>query len=587
MKATADKPKRRGVATRLAAAAGGLLGRVLAASDERRAIALAEKPTGRLDHTWSARASSTQRAYEAATENRANADWRTGLTSSTLAIIEGLDVMLARSRWMIRNDGYAASAQGGYRRKVVGGGITARASARHPGEGGMLKTYNAALDLLWNAWATDPLTCDVEQTKCLYEKQALWMDELFAAGGLLLRWVYEPQTDRVGLRIQELEYEQLNRDLTHNEGRAVFNGIETDEYGAPLGYHVFGAAHPLEEVASKSMRLEAPECFHLFRKARVRQRIGAPMMAAVMPALRNLAMYELYTIGKARTEAAYHGFVEEPGNTGVTLDAIRKQVGGKTPAGEGDDDNMRVRVENGLFPVLRSGRKVTFPTPSTPNSVYEPFVTQNLKRIAAGTGLDLPTLARWYAEGNFNTQRKAGLEMEAETDAIQDLQFINGALRRCRELFIEIAVREGKLSATGFFESARWRAAYLTTNWQGPPRRSVDEIKDQAAWDMKYRSLRGTPQDYCNEQGTDIRDKLSEWQEFLELARDEYKLGPLLDRFFGTGTANAPKAGMRPDGSGDDGDDGGDGDGGLGALFTREKILQGLLDAGDNGHGKP
>ena len=188
----------------LGRAAGGVLARVQREAREQLAA------SGKIDRTWTARSSDAGRAYEAATQNRANADWRAGLTSSTLAIIEGLDVMLARSRWLVRNDGYAASAQGGYRRKVVGGGITARASARHPDTGEMLKGYNAQHDLLWNAWAMDPLLCDVEQTKCLYEKQALWMDELFAAGGLLIRPVYTPRTDAVGLALQELEYEQLD-----------------------------------------------------------------------------------------------------------------------------------------------------------------------------------------------------------------------------------------------------------------------------------------------------------------------------------------------------------------------------------------
>lgn len=542
--------------------------------------------SGRIDHTWTARGSGTSRAYEAAVENRSNADWRTGLTSATMAILEGLDVMLARSRWLIRNDGYASSAQGGYRRKVVGGGITARASARNPNDGKMLKQYNAQHDLLWNAWAMDPLTVDVEQTKCLYEKQALWMDELFAAGGVLLRPVYTPKADGIGLAIQEIEYEQLNTSLTSFGGNAVYHGVETDEFGAPVAYHVYAAAHPLEEQPSQPTRLLASECWHLFRKSRVRQRLGVPMMASVMPALRDLAMFEMYTRSSARSQAAYHGFIEEPAASTATVPQIVQQMGGKPPAPAESEAEIQVRVEQGLFPVLRGGRKVTFATPTQPNSTYEPYVLQNLKRISSGTGLDLPTVARWYADGNFNTQRRAELETQAEVEAIQDLQFINGILRRVREMWTEIAVREGKLSATGFTQSARWRAAYLTTNWQGPPRRSVDEIKDQAGWDMQYRSLRGTPQMYCNERGMDVRDLLSEWREFIDMATEEYGLGEQVQAIFGGGQIPmAPAAGMQPDGTGPDGNPAdtqpGAGDGGNGNGNGNGK------GGGKNGKGKP
>jgi len=258
-------------------------------------------------------------------------------------------------------------------------------------------------------------------------------------------------------------------------------------------------------------------------------------------------MYELYTISQARTQAAYHGFIEEPANSSLpTLDVI-KRLSGKTPEGESDDaDNLRVRVENGLFPVLR-GRKVTFPSPAVPNSIYDAFVATNLKRISAGTGLDLPTVARWYAEGNFSTQRMAALEMEAETETVQDLLFINGALRGIRQTWMEIAVREGKLAAPGFRESARWRAAYLATNWQGPPKRSHDRIKDAAAWKMLLGMGLATPQDFCNEQGVDLRDVYSQIAEAVALA-EEYGIAELLDVWSGGGDhepKKPPRAGTR------------------------------------------
>lgn len=569
---------------------GKLIDRMAEVAGEAAGRHLAQRATGRLDHTWTARNSTNTPAYEAAAKNRSNADWRAGLTTATMAIVEGLDTMLARSRWMIRNDGYAASAQGGFRRKVVGGGITARAAARDPDTNEMLTGYNTSHDLLWNSWALDPRLCDVEQTKSLYEKQAVWMDELFAAGGVLLIAVYTPNKDGIGLAIQEIEYEQLDRTLTNFGGRAVYNGIETNQFGAPVAYHVFAAAHPLEETPSVSTRIEADRVWHVFRKTRVRQRLGAPMMAAVMPALRNLSMYELYTISKARTEAAYHGFITDTSaNATKTPDQLRNLVSAAPPTGASDNPNeLQVRVENGLFPVLRN-QKVEFAPSTTPNTVYPPFVLENLKKIAAGTGLDVPTITRWYAEGNFNTQRKAQLEMEAETDALRDLQFINGALRGIREQWTDIAVDEKKLKATGYRESARWRTAYLTTNWQGPPKQSVDEIKDQAAWDMKLRGMRASLQDYFNERGLDPRDVLAEIAEFKELAED-LGLGAILDEFYGTTTVNAPTTGKQPRGSGDDADPADAAPGGRGGTpdlsrrFADQYVLKSVLDEpGGNG----
>jgi len=570
------------LAERAATAAGEAAGRYLA-----------QRPTGRLDATWTARNSTSSPAYQAAAKTRANQDWRASLSGATQAILDGLDTMLARSRWLVRNDGYAASLQGGFRRRVVGGGITARAAARHPETAEMLRGYNREHDRLWTSWALDPRLCDIERTRCLYEQQAVWMDELFAAGGVLIRLVYLPHPTGIGLAIQTLEYEQLDTELTSYQGRAVYRGIETDAYGAPVAYHVHAASHPLEEKPSATVRIEADGVFHLFRKGRVRQRLGAPWMAPVIPEVRNLAMFQLYTVSKARTEAAYHGFVKDRGNgPGSTYDAIRQSIGAAPKTGENDAaGEMQVRVENGLFPVLTGDRDVVFPPSATPNTVYPQFVAESLKKIAAGTGLDLPVVARWFADGNFNTQRAAALERDAEVETIQDLIFINGGLRWIRELFTEIAVREGKLKATGWRESPRWRSAYLQTNWQGPPKRSVDPLKDQAAWDLQYRSLRASPADYFNETGKDAGEVLAEWQEFVTLA-DEAGLGPVVRQYFKIAAPNTPKAGMQPDGTGDQanpadatpGGGAGDDDDDLSRAVAERLNLQGLLDEpGGNG----
>jgi len=562
--------------TRALTGAGGLVGQMIGSL----AGGIAAGYTGR---QWG----SVGIYNDAARRDATTADWRASLSSADQAILYELDTMVARSRMMIANDGYAASAQGAYGRYVVGGGITARSAARHPDTGEMLKSFNASLDAIWNEYCLDPRLCDAEETKTLAEKQRLWMNELFAAGGVFIVENYVPTADGLGLKLQEVEYEQRDALIATYDGRAVRGGVEVGPQNQPLAYHLYTAAHPLEEYASKSQRVAAERCNHLYRQDRVRQRLGTPWMRPVMPRVRQLAMYESYTMLQARTRAAYPGFIEQSGPAPAQLpSAVAKALGAQPPATTTSEDDgvVRLNLTPGVFPVLKPGMKPNFPTPATPDTMYPPFVAEHLKGIAAGTGLDLATVVRWYADGNFSSQRQAKLDIWAEIDWIQDLLFIQKALRNIRRRFVELAIREGRLSATGFYEQARWRAAYLTTNWQGPPKYSIDEIKDQAAWDMRFRSLRGSPQEYYNEQGKDVRDVLAEWQEFRHLA-EEYGLADVVDKFMGTGAANRPKAGMRPDGSGDGngGNDNGDGNGGLAGLYASQAILKALMDDGGNG----
>ena len=462
--------------------------------------------------------------YDAAKDSKLNKDWRPGLASADQAILDDLDSLMARSRSMVRNDGVSDSGRKAYLRYVIGSGITARSAARHPVTGEMLENYNENLDRIWNAWANNPTLCDVEKTKLFTEKQALWLSEEFVVGGVFVVLGYRPNAEGVGLVLQEIEYEQADTTIQSYGERDVRSGVEVDEYGAPIAYHLYTTSHPSEEYRTESGRVPAERVIHIFRQDRIRQKRGVPWLSAVMPSIRNLAMYEQFMMMKARTEAAYHGIVEQEATGGFGLpENVARQIGAVPPSTEAvstdtSANNIEVLIQPGLMPVLNPGQSIKFPTPATPNTMYQPFVMEQLKRISAGIGLDLATVARWYAEGNFSSQRQAKLELYAETDPLQKL-YIHKVLTRIRNEFIEIAIKEGRLKATGYSNSPRWKDAYRTTNWQGPPKPSIDAFKDAvAARELMNLGLL-SPQQYFNERGMEIRDVYAELEEAKKLRK--------------------------------------------------------------------
>jgi capsid protein len=88
----------------------------------------------------------------------------------------------ARARASVRNDWAARSIVGGYRRHVVGTGITCRSDARDPATGEFLHDFNRALDEAWCAWADNPARCDIEGRKTLVEIQGMMIDEWVTVG---------------------------------------------------------------------------------------------------------------------------------------------------------------------------------------------------------------------------------------------------------------------------------------------------------------------------------------------------------------------------------------------------------------------
>ncbi len=192
---------------------------------------------------------------------------------------------------------------------------------------------------------------------------------------------------------------------------------------------------------------------------------------------------------------------------------VASQVGAAPRAGDDTLDtsvnNIEMRIQPGLFPVLRPGQTVKFPTPASPNTMYQPFVTEQLKRIAAGVGLDLATISRWYGDTNFSAQKQAKLDIYAETDPIQNI-FIRKVLYRIRNQFIEMALMEKRLYATGYYEHDSWKAAYRSTNWKGPAKYSVEPVKDATASVKLQENNLESPQSYFNRRGEDMGEVYAE-----------------------------------------------------------------------------
>ncbi len=494
--------------------------------------------------------------HDGARRDRTTRDWRTNLATADQEILEDLDILLARSRQACRDDGFARSAQGGYRRYVVGSGITARSAARHPGTGKPLEGWNQALDALWQDWIASPELCDTEKTCVFAEKQWLWCNELFAAGGVLLVENYRRMPNGVGLNLQEIEAEQFDTVKTEHNGRRVIDGVEVDDYGAPLAYHVYVREHPLDDYASQSVRVPAERARHLFRKDRIRQKRGLPWMSTVLRKLRNLAMYEQYMAIKARTEAAYTGFMQRTGGGGPSglPGEIAKRIGAAgsgQPSAENSNE-MRVVVEPGVFPYVPQGHEVKFAPSSNPNSEYGNYVAQQLKGISAGAGLDLTTVARWYADGNFSSQRQAKLDIYAETDPIQQVLFIQKTLQWVRQRFVTYAVTEGKLNAPGFLENRRWRRAYLQTDWQGPAKPPIDLAKYAAAMKLLQGLKLKPPQHILNELGQDIRDVYAAFGEARDIADRNQIEVPGINAPSGGTDPREPRPGKAPADMADD-----------------------------------
>lgn len=462
--------------------------------------------------------------YDAAAKTRIDADWKTTNYTANEALIADLDSIRARSRAEIR-DGFAGRAlQGAYRRYTIGTGITAKSQARFPSTqrtianktaGKMLEAYNRKLDRLWEAWANDPTACDMEKRKTLYQKQSLWMDELFAAGEIAILRGYREHPEQVGLVIQEIEAEQFNTWITEYGGNDVIGGVELDEFAAAIAFHLYVTEQPGQVWSTKSARVMADQVDHIFRQTRPRQVRGEPMMTAVLRKARDLGMYDQYEMVRAKVQAANVGFVKKAAGDTRSLAEVAGGISAPSSL-TSTADEIEVNIAPGMLQVLPEGRDVVFPNATAPNTEYSRYTLSQMEQLAAGAGMDLAAMLRKYT-GNFSSQRMGRLDVYAETDPIQQM-FIDRALRKIRYEFVVYAILEGKLDAPGFFENPIWQAEYLNTNWQGPPKRYVDPAKEAAAAKILMDIGLLSHAEASNIQSKDFHDTFAQIAEAKEIA---------------------------------------------------------------------
>ncbi len=525
----------------------------------------------------------------AAERNRLTKDFKDDSLSADQAIVEVTPRLLSRARAAVTNHWAAWSIVAGYRRHIVGTGITSKANARDPKTGKPFKEFNRRIDALWKRWARDSRLCDVERAKTFTEFQGLGISEFATVGQSFLIWSFTPRPDMPGLRLQLFEPEQL--DWTKIEGRGgreVRGGIEIDDTGRNVAYWFHTRKHPFESFADDSIRVPAKRVFHLRRQDRARQTHGLSRLTPVLMKLHHVHNYDVNMMVRARLEACIGGVVTtDPGGTGSAL-------GTTPPAGVSDIDssgNRRVIMEPGMMPVMNPGEEVVFNTPTGVGGAYEPFMRQQLVEIAAGAGSDYPTMARDFRFGTFSNQRQGKLEQNDETDPLQ-LMEINIWCRPVRELFTTFAILQGLAEAPGFFSDPELTAAYLEAIHKGPPKPWINPQQQATAARIMITDRMGTRRDVLNELGGEVGvdDVLEQTADELRRADELGVRLPEQPNGLTTNQTSASPANQQP-GDDEDSDPGQDVDNASEPVKPNASRMAlhrqpvGLIQVGNNGHG--
>ncbi len=374
--------------------------------------------------------------------------------------------VVARARYLTRNNGYAAGAVECFAANLIGTGIMPSWKIDDA-------TAKANVQAAWLAWTDE---CDAEGVTDFYGLQRRIARELFIAGECFVRFRPRRMSDglSVPLQLELLPSEQLpsERNLSLDNGNRVRQGIEFDKIGRRVSYH-FWKVHPGDVTQSQNFGeitvVPASEVLHIHDPIESGQIRGLPRLTPAIVALWMLDAYDDAELERKKTAALFSIFIkrQDPGPT-----FLDKQI---EETAQATDGVPTIDLQPGVAHQLLPGEDVTIASPADVGPGYETFQYRTLTKFCASIGLPYAGITSDTVRANYGSQRAALLETRRRIEPLQHGVIVYQLCRAVAARWLDVAVLAGTLKLKGY---ARDASTYQQIDWVTPPWDWVDPLKD-------------------------------------------------------------------------------------------------------------
>jgi lambda family phage portal protein len=304
-------------------------------------------------------------------------------------------------------------------------------------------------------------------------------------------------------------------------------GIEFDDYGAPIAYHIRNAHQSDWYMSQQTMtwtRIERttawgrPQFVHAFEPDREGQSRGMTPFAALVVRLRMIGRFADTELASATVNALFAAFVKS--NLPVHEVAQSLAPGAAIKAGQQDPwwlrsradyhEKNRVQLGGVRIPVLPIGDEITINSNPRQTGAFTQFQTAFLRSISAAIGISYEQLSMDWSQTNYSSARAALNEVWRHISAMLS-GFTDQVVTPIYAAWLEEAFDRSYIvpppGAPDFWDMP---GAYVSSRWIGPPRGYVDPVKEAQAAAMRMDSLVSTLQKECAEQGVDYEETLDQ-----------------------------------------------------------------------------
>lgn len=425
-------------------------------------------------------------SYTGASKSRRSmSEWQTTSNSADGDLLGDLPMLRERSRDLVRNAPLATGAINTVVTNVIGTGLSLQSRIDRYALGlteEQASEWQKNTEREFRMWC-ESADCDITRTQNFYELQDLAFRSSLESGDVFALLPHlRRQGDAYGLKIQLVEGDRVCNPGFGMDKASMAGGVEMDDTGAPVAYHIL-RSHPgifhakrseWDRVPAFGAKTGRRNVLHLFRRVRPGQNRGVPYLAPVIESLKQLDRYTEAEIMAAVVSGMFTVFVTTEGQG---LDpANQLGMGTETGARPSDKD---VKMAPGAMIDLGPNEKIETANPGRPNTAFDPFVQAILRQVGVALELPFEVLIKHFT-ASYSAARAALLE------AWKFFRVRRAwlAARFCQpiyETFLAEGIASGRITAPGFFDDPRIRAAYCGAEWQGDGPGAIDPLKEGLA----------------------------------------------------------------------------------------------------------
>lgn len=484
-------------------------------------------------------------AYEGASQfDQWLATWEASTASADVDMLGTKQMADARSRDVLRNDGYIQSGANITKDNIVGASYLLNAKPNSEVLG---------LDEVWEEEFQQEVeakfTLAAESPRCWFDRSRsktftgmirLAVGIYTYAGEILATsdWVRNDRTRPFKTAVQMIDLDRLANPWSSPDvmgygvydGRIVRGGVHQDKFGAPIGYYIRNA-HPSEfdryadindftyvPVSKPWGRLQV---MHLKEEVRAGQTRAVADVVAGLKTIKITSKFRDLTLQQAAVNAMIAASIESDlppeaafaalGGGKVTspgevvgkygreyLEAITKFVG-----------KRGITVDNVKIPHFFPGTRLNLRNSGAPGGVGQEFEQSLLRHTAAILGVSYEQLSKDYSKTNYSSARAGFNEtwkfMQGRKKLVADRFATNIYM-----LWFEEMMNAGEIEAMKYSKAPNYyeginAEAYTSCDWIGAARGQIDELKETQAAVLRIKFGLGTHEDELAKMGKDWR----------------------------------------------------------------------------------